>query len=102
MKIVWADPAQFDLENIRDYISKDSEFYASNFVDEIFEAVENLQEFPEMGRNVPEADDPDIREIFLYSYRIMYRVEIERIVILAVVHGARDIGHDKIKPWDIA
>jgi len=74
MKIVWADPAQFDLENIRDYIFKDSEFYASNFVDEIFEAVEHLQEFPEMGRNVPEADDPNMR----------------------------DIARDKIKPWDIA
>ena len=102
MRIAWADPAQGDLENIREYISKDSEYYALQLIEKIFEAVENLQAFPEMGRNIPEADNPDIREILLYSYRIIYRLETKRILILSVIHGARDITHDKTKPWDIA
>lgn len=102
MRIVWAEPAQFDLENIREYISKDSEYYARRLIEKIFESVENLQAFPEMGRNVPEADNPDIREILLYSYRIMYRLDPDHILILSVVHGARDIPHDKAKPWDVA
>ena len=45
MRISWADPAQVDLENIREYISKDSEYYALQLIEKIFEAVENLQTF---------------------------------------------------------
>lgn len=39
---------------------------------------------------VPEVRDPAIRETFLHSYRILYRVDRDPILILAVIHGARD------------
>lgn len=58
-----------DLEGIRDYIGRDSEYYASRFVERIIEAVESLEKFPEMGRIVPEADDKNIREILFSNYR---------------------------------
>jgi hypothetical protein len=38
---------------------------------------------------VPEFQDPDRRETFVYEYRMMYRVEPTRIEILRVVHGRR-------------
>lgn len=38
---------------------------------------------------VPELADPAIRERFVYSYRVIYRVETERLLIIAVVHGKR-------------
>lgn len=63
MKIEWSEPAVIDLENIREYISKDSVFYANIFVEKVLNAVEKLSTLPLMGRNVPEADDTDIREI---------------------------------------
>jgi plasmid stabilization system protein ParE len=49
MKIQWTSPAVSDLESIREYISKDSVFYANRFIDKIFDSVEILAEQPEMG-----------------------------------------------------
>jgi len=100
MKIEWTEPAAADLENIRDYIAKDSRFYALRFVERVFEILEKLIVFPNSGRVVPEAEDDSIREILFYSYRIMYRVRGERIVILAIIHGARDVGMIEPRPWN--
>ena len=100
MKIEWAEPAQLDLEGIRDYIKRDSEYYATRFVEKIIEVVESLEKFPEMGRSVPEAEEENIRELFFYNYRIMYRVETERILILTVMHGAQDLSQKRPKPWE--
>jgi addiction module RelE/StbE family toxin len=101
MKIEWTEPAVTDLETIRDYIKKDSNYYAIRFVERIIEAVESLERFPKKGRVVPEAEEENIREILFYSYRIIYRVETERILILAVIHGARDLSRKRPKPWDV-
>ncbi|MBN1360412.1 MAG: type II toxin-antitoxin system RelE/ParE family toxin [Sedimentisphaerales bacterium] len=101
MKLYWTEPAVADLAAIRDYIRRDSEFYASRFVNRLFDAAESLVELPARGRPVPEADDPDIRELLYQGYRIMYRVEKERVVILAIVHGARDWTHTETRPWDV-
>ncbi len=49
MKIQWTSPAVSDLESIREYISKDSVFYANRFIDKIFDSVEILAEQPEIG-----------------------------------------------------
>jgi plasmid stabilization system protein ParE len=38
---------------------------------------------------VPELNDPNRRETFVYEYRLMYRVEPDRIEVLRVVHGRR-------------
>ena len=101
MKIEWTEPAVSDLESIRDYISRDSEYYATRFIEKIIETVESLQKFFKIGRAVPEAEDENIRELLLHNYRIIYRVETDRILVLTVLHGARDLSQRKPKPWDI-
>jgi len=90
-----------DLESIRDYIRRDSEYYASRFAEQIIEGVESLGKFPEMGRNVPEAEEDNIRELLFYNYRIMCRVEAKRILILTIIHAARDLSQKKPKPWEV-
>lgn len=100
MKIEWSEPAVIDLENIKEYIDNDSVFYANIFVEKILDAVEKLSELPIMGRFVPEADDTEIREIIYRNYRIIYKVEINKILVLAVVHGARDLERHN-KPWEV-
>lgn len=90
-KIIWTEPALSDLQGIYDYISKDSEYYASVFIGEILESVEKVTDFPEMGRMVPEYQQNDIREILVQSYRIIYQLKQNQILILTVVHGRRDL-----------
>jgi toxin ParE1/3/4 len=102
MKIEWTEPAIADLAAIRDYIARDSEFYALRFIGRLIDAVERLESFPEMGRSVPESHDGEgIREILFQSYRVIYRLRFERIQIITVLHGARDLAQLTPKPWEI-
>jgi len=48
-----------------------------------------LARFPRSGRKVPEFDDENIRELLAYSYRIIYRVQEDEVLISAVIHGKR-------------
>lgn len=101
MKIIWTEPAIQDLESIRAYIAKDSEYYAIRFVDKVIEAIDGLQDLPLRGRSVPEAEEENIRELVFQNYRIIYRVEDRRILILTIIHGSRDLSQKKPKPWNI-
>lgn len=102
MNIRWSNLAVLDLESIKNYIARDSEYYANGFVSRIFDAVEKLLLMPSLGRKVPEADDETIREIIYYNYRIIYQVESsESILILAIIHSARDMNNLDPRPWEI-
>jgi addiction module RelE/StbE family toxin len=101
MKIVWTEPAVEDLHELHAYIARDSEMYASGFVERIILAAERLVTHPKVGRVVPEANDEDIRELLLQRYRIVYRVKGELIEILGVIHGARDLEELNSAPWEV-
>jgi plasmid stabilization system protein ParE len=101
MKIRWTDPAIESLRNLHGYIAKDSEVYASSFIQRIVLAVEKLEVFPRLGRVVPEAEEEAIRELLYQNYRIIYRIQGELIEILTVIHGRRDLGSIKPAPWEI-
>ena len=98
MKIRWTDPAIESLRNLHGYIAKDSEVYASSFVQRIVLSVENLTR---LGRVVPEADDETIRKLLYQHYRIIYRIKSELVEILTVIHGRRDLGSLKPSPWEV-
>ena len=52
-------------------------------------AADRLVDFPCAYRMIPEFQDPDRREAFIYERRVMYRVEPNVVRILRVVHGRR-------------
>lgn len=80
-----------NIESIASYIDRDSLWYAKAVASRIVETAETISEYPEMGRMVPEVANDTIRERFVYSYRIIYRIESDRILIAAVVHGSRSL-----------
>ena len=90
-KIIWTNEVYEDLESTAEYISRDSPFYASTFVEEVLLAAKNINRFPGRGRVVPEVDEDDVREIFIKRFRLIYKVKSDRIIILALIHGARDL-----------
>jgi len=61
-------------------------------VDEVRFAARSLKKSPKRGRVVPEIGDPAVREIFVKSYRLIYEVHDDYVVILALIHGARQLG----------
>ena len=101
MKLVWTDPSIEDLRSIRDYIARDSEYYAVDLVRDMISSVERLLRFPRLGRVVPEAQDENIRELLFQNYRIIYRLTGERIEILGIVHGSRKLTQGRTPPWEI-
>ena len=102
MKIVWTEPAVEDLRELHAYIARDSEMYASGFVERIISAAERVAEHPRVGRVVPENNDENVREILYQHYRIIYRVKNDYIEVLTVIHGARDLPSFERMPWEIA
>ena len=49
---------------------------------------------------IPEAEDKTLREIIVQGYRVMYRLETGRVLILSVMHGSRDVAGQEKKPWE--
>ncbi|MBI5727183.1 MAG: type II toxin-antitoxin system RelE/ParE family toxin [Ignavibacteriales bacterium] len=88
--VIWSIPAKEALRQIHDFIGNDSEFYSQKVVDDIILATEQIELFPNSGRIVPELSDEKIREIFIYSYRIIYEISSDDVTILNIVHGARN------------
>ncbi|MHA1104115.1 MAG: type II toxin-antitoxin system RelE/ParE family toxin [Promethearchaeota archaeon] len=89
VEIEWSPSAEIDLNEIIDYIAHDSLEYALSFYEQVSEKVENLSQFPKMGRTVPELDDPNIRELILRNYRLIYRILGEKVQIVRLFHGSR-------------
>jgi toxin ParE1/3/4 len=89
VNVLWTDNAISQLIGIYDYIARDSAFYAQRMVDRLTRRSQQIGDFPGSGRLVPEYEMPDIREIIEKPYRIIYRVTVDQIDILAVVHGAQ-------------
>lgn len=89
-KVNWTDSAIQDLNDIGDYIAKDSEKYAQITVNELFDSVDILEYYPFSGKIVPEYKNENIREIIKGNYRIVYQiVGNESIEILTVHNCAR-------------
>jgi len=94
--LIWTDIAIEDLNNIAEYIAIDSEFYAKDLINRIVQNVEKLEQFPQIGRVVPELDDENIREIIYHNYRVVHRIIKEDIYIVIVSHGSFDLS-DRFK-----
>jgi len=94
--VKWSLTARNDLKQIHDYIAKDSRYYARNVIQEIVAKTETLTELPETGRTVPEIRDQNIRELIVYSYRLIYEISEFGVEILAIIHGRRDFK----SAWD--
>jgi len=88
--VIWSDPAKADLRSIHDFIGHDSTHYAKKVTRDIVAKTDGLDELPRKGKMVPELGNEDIRELALYSYRILYEIKALDVVVLAVIHKRRD------------
>jgi plasmid stabilization system protein ParE len=91
IQIRWSPRAANNLEEICNYIARDSEHYAALFAKKINAIVKGLVQFPKSGRVVPEYNDPNLREKIYENYRIVYRLKGADIEIVAISHGAKNL-----------
>ena len=92
-KLIWSPAARDDLHDIVVFIARDNPDRAMSFGYELISETDRLQEFPELGRTVPEHRNENLREIIFRPYRIVYRLDRERRLcqIARVWHSARGI-----------
>jgi len=88
-RLIWSPRAIADLEAIRDQIALDSEQYAGLVVGRLVAAPSRLLQFPESGRMVPEFGRPNLRELILRPYRLVYRLQGDVVEVVTVFHAAR-------------
>ena len=87
--LIWSNEALDDIDRLAEYISRDSLQHAQTVVERLFDLADELPTNPRLGRIVPELYNPNVRERFLYSYRLIYELNDNSIHILAVIHGKR-------------
>lgn len=86
MKVPWSYVALGNLIEANKYISSENPEAVRKVINDIYETGNKIKEFPEKGRIVPEIRRNNIREVFCFEYRIIYRIESKRIFILTVRH----------------
>ncbi len=93
-QVLWSDAAIRDLEEIVIFITVDSESDARRLWKRLRERAAALETTPARGRVVPELAEFGMRawrEILVRPYRLVYRIEADNVVVLAVFDGRRDL-----------
>ena len=93
-KVIWTKNAEFDLESIIEYIKTDSIQVAKDIFFEIKNRCDDLSIFPTSRRIVPELQQIGVlkyRELIYKRWRVIYKIENDKIFIVVVVDSSRNI-----------
>lgn len=96
MNLIWSPLAIQKFEDILDYIAIDSQVNADKFAERVFQKIEILSEFPNVGRIVPELNNSNYRELIFGNYRIIYKSLQNDIHILTIRHLKRLLDPSEI------
>jgi toxin ParE1/3/4 len=88
VKVEWSPLALDRVSDIARFIARDNPAAAERWINELFDAVERLAEFPESGRIVPEVGVQRIRELIFGAYPVIYSVR-GKVEILTVRRGSQ-------------
>jgi len=89
-KVLFTSPARIDISGIAAYIAEDSIKAAEKFYDTVQAKCEELAQMPKMGKLRKELH-PSVRSFPFGSHVIFYIAQDDMIIVLRVLHGARDI-----------
>ena len=93
-QVTWAEIAQYDLEQIIDYMAVDSPGNASRILQKFKQKVSALYTMPDRGRIVPELKEQGIhtyRELIITPWRVIYRISDTTVFVLSVFDSRRNV-----------
>lgn len=93
----WSRRARLDLKAIHDHIAQDSPGNAKAVVHEFLARAEQLPALPRAGRVVPELGNPEIREVPVHSWRLIYQLRGDQVFVLALVHKRRQSASEPMR-----
>ncbi len=95
--VKWTDHAKSQVRHIHDYIAQDSPLYARRVSQALVKKTIGLDKLPRKGKKVPELNVDAVRELGLYSYRILYEIKSEALIdVLAVIHKRQHLEQEDI------
>jgi plasmid stabilization system protein ParE len=95
--VKWTAHAKAQLRHIHDYIFDDSPFYAKRVSEALVQRTIGLEELPRKGYIVPELNEDTVRELWLYSYRVLYEIKANDLIeVLAVIHKRQHLAPEDI------
>ena len=74
------------------FVAQDTPQAAIQLLKQALDGAASLNAMSERGRVVPEIGRPEVRELFIGRYRLVYEVRPQEVCILAFLHGARDFS----------
>jgi toxin ParE1/3/4 len=96
VRLVYSQEAVTDLVRLRAFIANNDPTAAARIAADLVARIDGLCAFPEMGRSVPQAPEPDsIRDFIFSKYVVRYAVRGTAIVILRIWHH-HEISRDSI------
>jgi toxin ParE1/3/4 len=99
-KIRWTEPALDRLNEIANYIATENPDAANRLVSRVFRSVDLLEQFPELGRHVPEMRNSGYRELIVPPCRVIYRIEGEVAIVIFVMRGEQELKPQEITGSD--
>ena len=100
-QVIWTEPALSDLDEIAEYIALDNLGAARRFVQKVFSTVGRLEQYPESGHFPPELDRSRYREVIVGPCRVFYRSDHDKVYILFVMRGERQLRKYLIDEGDL-
>jgi plasmid stabilization system protein ParE len=97
VSVTWSALAEERALEAVDYIAQDRPQAAAAWLEELLERVARLDRFARRGRVVPKIGRSTVREIWHAPYRVIYRVDASRVVILTTSSLSRDNVHMETK-----
>jgi len=98
VRVIWAPRAIARAAEIAEYIAADRPAAAERWVQRLFAKAATLQRQARRGRKVPELDRDDVRQVQYGKYRIIYRIDLKRVVVLTVRHSRREWDPAEVEP----
>lgn len=90
-EVIWTEPALQELDALAEYIALDNPAAASHLVQDVFDKIERLEDFPQSGRTAPELPNSVYRELVVSPCRIFYREDEKRVLVLYVMREERQL-----------
>ena len=100
-RVIWAEPALQDLDAIADFIALDDPGAAKRLVRTVFERVDQLGEFPELGSRPKDLRNTPHRRLVVKPILLYYRIVGSRIHIVYVTRSERRFSLERIKEHEI-
>jgi plasmid stabilization system protein ParE len=97
MEIEWSPLAIERVVELVEYIALDKPDVAIEWVSDIFDSTQKLEEHPKLGRIVREINDEEYRELIEGNYRVIYWLGTSKISVLTVCHGRKILPLDEVK-----